>query len=83
MPTLAQATAPVSGNGVVIKFNQNWAARPAQGERPGQAELTTAVAWSFMQLILSEVAKAEDFPTLRDHAERLEQTDLFKRYPIV
>jgi hypothetical protein len=29
------------------------------------------------------VVKAEDFPTLRDHAERLEQTDLFKRYPIV
>ncbi|KIH80483.1 glutathione S-transferase [Pseudomonas batumici] len=58
------------------------AAQPTPGERPNQAALTSAVAWSFMQLMIPDVIKADDFPTLKAHAARLEQTDLFKRYPI-
>ncbi|QXI36369.1 glutathione S-transferase [Pseudomonas xantholysinigenes] len=64
------------------ELDRHWAARPAQGGRPDQAALTTAVAWSFMQLMLPEVVKADDFPALKAHTERLEQTDLFKRFPI-
>lgn len=58
------------------------AAQPSPGERPDQAALSTAVAWSFMQLMLPDVVKVDDFPALQAHAARLEQTDLFKRYPI-
>lgn len=64
------------------ELDRHYAARPSQTERPDQAALTTAVAWSFMQLMLPEVVRADDFPSLKAHAARLEQTDLFKRYPI-
>lgn len=65
------------------ELDKHWAARQSHGERPDQAALTTAVVWSFMQLMLPEVVKADDFPALKAHAARLEATDLFKRYPIV
>ncbi|MCG8291374.1 glutathione S-transferase [Pseudomonas entomophila] len=64
------------------ELEKHWAARQPHGERPDQAALTTAVVWSFMQLLLPEVVKADDFPALKAHAARLEATDLFKRYPI-
>ncbi len=57
-------------------------AQPVPGERPDQAALTSAVAWSFIQLMVADVVKADDFPALRAHAARWEQTALFKRYPI-
>ncbi|MDR6234150.1 glutathione S-transferase [Pseudomonas oryzihabitans] len=65
-----------------VELERHWSARPAQGERPDQAALTTAVAWSFMQLMVPEVVPAGAFPALEAHAARLEQTDLFKRYPL-
>lgn len=65
-----------------VELDRHWSFRPAQGERPDQAALTTAVAWSFMQLMVPEVVQAGDFPALEAHAARLEQTDLFKRYPL-
>jgi len=62
---------------------KRWAARQSRSERPDQAALTTAVAWSFMQLMLPEVLKVDDFPAFKAHAAWLEATDLFKRYSIV
>ncbi|WP_395606934.1 glutathione S-transferase [Pseudomonas sp. B22129] len=47
-----------------------------------QASLTAAVAWSFSQFTVASVVKAEAFPNLKRHAERLEQHPAFKRYPI-
>ncbi|WP_338722888.1 glutathione S-transferase [Pseudomonas tolaasii] len=47
-----------------------------------QASLTAAVAWSFSQFTVASVVKAEAFPNLKRHAERLEQHSAFKRYPI-
>ncbi|MDR9877241.1 glutathione S-transferase [Pseudomonas allii] len=47
-----------------------------------QASLTAAVAWSFSQFTVASVVKADAFPNLKRHAERLEQHPAFKRYPI-
>ncbi|MBC3235499.1 glutathione S-transferase family protein [Pseudomonas lurida] len=47
-----------------------------------QASITAAVAWSFSQLTVGSVVKADAFPNLKRHAERLEQHPAFKRYPI-
>jgi glutathione S-transferase len=47
-----------------------------------QASITAAVAWSFSQLTVASVVKADAFPHLQRHAERLEQHPAFKRYPI-
>lgn len=52
-------------------------------ERLDQAAITSAVAWSFIQMMLPEVVKAGDFPSVSAHAARLEQIDVFKRYPMV
>lgn len=65
-----------------VELDRQWAARPAPGERPDQAALTTAVAWSFMQLMVPEVIKAADFPALEAQAARLERTEVFRRYPL-
>ncbi|WP_085657085.1 glutathione S-transferase [Pseudomonas sp. B11(2017)] len=64
------------------ELDRRLAVRPVH-DRPDQAALTSAVAWSFIQLVLPEVVKAADFPALKAHAERLEQTALFKRYPML
>ncbi|WP_248920059.1 glutathione S-transferase [Pseudomonas entomophila] len=64
------------------ELDKHCASHPSQGERPDQAALTTAVVWSFIQLMLPEVVRAEEFPALNAHAARLEETDVFKRYPI-
>lgn len=48
-----------------------------------QASLTAAVAWSFSQFTVASVVKADAFPHVQRHAERLEQHPAFKRYPIV
>ena len=64
------------------ELDKQLAAQPSQGVRPDQAEVTCAVAWSFMQLMLPDIVKAGDFPAINARAARLEQTDLFKRYPI-
>ena len=47
-----------------------------------QASITAAVAWSFSQFTVASVVKADAFPNLQRHAERLEQHPSFKRYPI-
>jgi len=47
-----------------------------------QASITAAVAWSFSQFTVVSVVKADAFPNLQRHAERLEQHPAFRRYPI-
>ena len=47
-----------------------------------QASITAAVAWSFSQFTVASVVKADAFPNLARHTERLEQHAAFKRYPI-
>ena len=47
-----------------------------------QASIAAAVAWSFSQFTVASVVKADAFPNLQRHAERLEQHPAFKRYPI-
>lgn len=47
-----------------------------------QASITTAVAWSFSQFTVASVVKADAFPNLKRHAERLERHPAFKKYPI-
>ncbi|MGU9815289.1 glutathione S-transferase [Pseudomonas sp. LF135] len=54
----------------------------ASGERLNQAALTAAVAWSFTQLKLPTVLKAQAFPNLQRHADQLEQHPAFRKYPI-
>lgn len=57
--------------------------QPAEQSRPNQADITSGVAWSFIQLMIDDVVRADEFQTLHDHAARLEGTELFKRYPQV
>jgi glutathione S-transferase len=51
--------------------------------RPSQVDITSAVAWSFIQLMVADVVRADAFPALQAHAARWEATELFKRYPQV
>ncbi|NWD45063.1 glutathione S-transferase [Pseudomonas yamanorum] len=46
-----------------------------------QASLTVAVAWSFTQLKIADVVKADAFPHLQRHAARVEQHSAFRKYP--
>jgi len=48
------------------------------GERPMQADVTTAVAWSFTQSVLPELIAVEAYPGLREHAEYAELLPAFK-----
>ncbi len=52
------------------------------GEPLTQAALTSAVAWSFTQLKLPNLLKADAFPNLQHHARLLEQHAAFRKYPI-
>lgn len=54
----------------------------ADSEALTQASITAAVAWSFSQLTVASVVKADAFPNVKRHAERLEQHPAFKQYPI-
>ncbi|MCS3420494.1 glutathione S-transferase [Pseudomonas sp. BIGb0450] len=47
-----------------------------------QASLTAAVAWSFTQLKIADVIKADAFPHLQRHAARAEQHPAFSKFPV-
>ncbi|NVZ52591.1 glutathione S-transferase family protein [Pseudomonas sp. B6002] len=47
-----------------------------------QASITAAVAWSFSQFTVASVVRADAFPHLKRHAERLEEHPAFRKYPI-
>ncbi|MGC6370867.1 glutathione S-transferase [Pseudomonas sp. K2I15] len=46
-----------------------------------QASVTVAVAWSFSQLKLRDVVKADAFPHLQRHTALAEQHPAFRKYP--
>lgn len=53
-----------------------------QGENPGQADITVAVAWGFIQLVTAELVDAADYPTLVALAARAEQLPAFQAWPL-
>lgn len=55
----------------------------ANTPKTDQAAIMCAVAWSFIQLMVADVVKADAFPLLRDHAATLEATAVFKRYAML
>lgn len=63
------------------ELDERWVSTVA-GSQPDQAAISSAVAWSFLQLMVPEVVRADDFPRLRKQAEQWEATELFRRYPI-
>ncbi|MFN8830281.1 MAG: glutathione S-transferase family protein [Labrys sp. (in: a-proteobacteria)] len=44
--------------------------------------ITAAVAWGFIRYTTPDVIPADDFPALRDHAQRCEETAVFRHWPI-
>lgn len=74
--------------GQLLAACREWEAQVVRGQsdvhsRPDQADITSAVAWSFIQLMVADVVRADDFQALQAHAARLEGTEWFKRYPQV
>ncbi|MDE3210227.1 MAG: glutathione S-transferase [Pseudomonadota bacterium] len=53
-----------------------------QGEKPGQADITVAVAWGFIQLVVPEIMVAADYPTLTAFSARAEQLPAFQAWPL-
>ncbi|TPW36454.1 glutathione S-transferase [Oecophyllibacter saccharovorans] len=64
------------------ELDRQWTGQPLPHSRPDQAALTSAVAWSFLQLMVPDVVKAEAFPALKTLGTTLEESAAFKRYPI-
>lgn len=52
------------------------------GEAPSQADVTLAVAWSFVQRVAADVAPAANYPKLAAFAARAERTPEFRAFPI-
>lgn len=52
-------------------------------ERLDQASVAVAVAWSFIELMVSNVIKADDFPRLATFTRQLEASALFRKYPML
>ena len=53
-----------------------------QTQRLDQAAITTAVTWSFIQLMVPDVVRSDDFPAIHAFAQDLEGTAVFQRYPV-
>jgi glutathione S-transferase len=51
------------------------------GERPLQADVSTAVAWSFLQLVLPNEVAVTDYPRLHAFAQRAEALPAFLAWP--
>jgi len=52
------------------------------GEHPGQADITVAVAWGFIQLVLPDMMAATDYPALANFSARAEQLPAFQAWPL-
>lgn len=52
------------------------------GDTPGQADITTAVAWSFSRHMLPELVAVDDHPALSAFTRRAEQLPSFRALPI-
>lgn len=53
-----------------------------QGEKPGQADITVAVAWGFIQLVVPEIMVAANYPALASFSTRAEQLPAFLAWPL-
>lgn len=53
-----------------------------QGEKPGQADITVAVAWGFIQRVVPEMMVAADYPALTTFSARAEQLAAFQAWPL-
>lgn len=58
------------------------ATRPAEAEKPDQVAVTSAVVWSFIQLMIPEVVSAEKFAVIETHARKMETLEAFRKYPM-
>lgn len=52
------------------------------GEQPGQADVTTAVAWGFARRVQPELIKTVDYPALASLAARAERLPAFQAWPV-
>lgn len=52
------------------------------GSEPNQADITSAVSWGFVQLMLEEFAPPENYPALAALASRAEALPCFRRWAI-
>jgi len=55
--------------------------RSTAREKPDQVAITSAVVWSFIQLMIPDVVKADAFTAIAAHAEKWEALDAFREYP--
>jgi len=55
--------------------------RSTAQEKPDQVAITSAVVWSFIQLMIPDVVKADAFTAIAAHAEKWEALDAFRQYP--
>jgi glutathione S-transferase len=62
----------------VRESRSNW----LQGETPGQADITVAVAWGFIQLVTAAWVDAGNYPALAAFAVRAEQLPAFQAWPL-
>ncbi|MBF9000562.1 glutathione S-transferase family protein [Vibrio nitrifigilis] len=51
-------------------------------EKADQVSITSTVIWSFIQLMIPDVIKASDYPTINAIANHFEATPEFKRFPL-
>ena len=65
-------------DGAVSASDSGW----LQGDRPGQAGITAAVAWGFVQLMLPELIAADDYPALASLSVRAEALPAFRAWPL-
>ncbi|MFK8259058.1 glutathione S-transferase [Erwinia sp. AnSW2-5] len=55
--------------------------RPVTQEKPDQVAITSAVVWSFIQLMIPEVVKADEFDVIAAQTKRMETQTEFRHYP--
>ena len=68
--------------GAYAELEKRVAALPVNDGVLTQADITTAVVWSFTQFMLGHVVKAADFPALQQKAARMEELSAFQNYPL-
>lgn len=71
--------------GQLLAVCRKWEAvlstRSTAQEKPDQVAITSAVVWSFIQLMIPDVVKADAFTAIAAHAEKWEALDAFREYP--
>lgn len=70
------ATALGALEGIAIR---DWRALPAQQTH---GSIGAAVAWGFIRFVVPDTMEPDDYPALRDHAARCEETRPFVSWPV-